>query len=465
MEFGFQGGGGGAAVPYVESVTGLNTDNTDPQNPIVEISVDGSTITGLGTPASPLVASLLIPSGVFGITDSLGVYTYYATLTLAMAAADGGDTIEMFANVTENADVTITLKDAVNINGNGYTYTLKTNTAISAFIDNGIAINITISNITINRIGTAGTGISITGASYLKCASTNLTCTSGTIALVVNNASAEIYSVNAKGYNPVVAITNGNIYNSELRSVNGTGLQISAGSANNCTAYGLGADGIYMLGGRLVDCIGIGQTNSGISAYGGTMQGCTGYGFGGSGIYINSQSMIIMSCVGYSIAGSGIFSNSYYTLNCDGYSSAGAGIGMINGTLNGCSGYSTATSGIYASNSGASISEIRSCQARSTAGIALVMDNATSGCKIYNTEVNCLWNNIAGYGIKVLVSNTEIVNCLVEVTNATANAIYAATPLTAKYANNAFRGCTTPISANITQSIVNTQDNKGNILI
>lgn len=40
----------------VQSVTGLNTDNTDPLNPIVKISVDGVTITGLGTPGSPLVA-------------------------------------------------------------------------------------------------------------------------------------------------------------------------------------------------------------------------------------------------------------------------------------------------------------------------------------------------------------------------------------------------------------------------
>lgn len=41
----------------VESVTGLNTDNTDPLNPIVEISVDGVTITGDGTPGNPLVAA------------------------------------------------------------------------------------------------------------------------------------------------------------------------------------------------------------------------------------------------------------------------------------------------------------------------------------------------------------------------------------------------------------------------
>jgi hypothetical protein len=46
------GGGGGS----VNSVTGLDTDNTDPTNPIVQIAVDGVTITGLGTPSSPLVA-------------------------------------------------------------------------------------------------------------------------------------------------------------------------------------------------------------------------------------------------------------------------------------------------------------------------------------------------------------------------------------------------------------------------
>lgn len=42
---------------FVETVTGLNTDNTDPQNPVVNISVDGVTITGDGTPANPLVGS------------------------------------------------------------------------------------------------------------------------------------------------------------------------------------------------------------------------------------------------------------------------------------------------------------------------------------------------------------------------------------------------------------------------
>jgi hypothetical protein len=40
----------------VKTVTGLNTDNTDPLNPIIQIEVDNVTITGDGTVGSPLVA-------------------------------------------------------------------------------------------------------------------------------------------------------------------------------------------------------------------------------------------------------------------------------------------------------------------------------------------------------------------------------------------------------------------------
>jgi hypothetical protein len=47
-------GSGGSGV---QSVTGLNTDNTDPLNPVVEISVDNLTITGDGTPGNPLVSA------------------------------------------------------------------------------------------------------------------------------------------------------------------------------------------------------------------------------------------------------------------------------------------------------------------------------------------------------------------------------------------------------------------------
>lgn len=52
----------------VQSVTGLNTDTTDPANPVIQISVDGVTITGAGTPASPLV-SMAGGGIVMSVTD------------------------------------------------------------------------------------------------------------------------------------------------------------------------------------------------------------------------------------------------------------------------------------------------------------------------------------------------------------------------------------------------------------
>jgi len=73
-------------------------------------------------------------SGVFGISNASGVYTYYATLTLAMASAVSGNVIEMFANYTETGAIAITLKNGVNINGNGYTYTLNNSGGTNAFI-------------------------------------------------------------------------------------------------------------------------------------------------------------------------------------------------------------------------------------------------------------------------------------------------------------------------------------------
>ena len=41
----------------VKTVTGLNVDNTDPSNPIIKISVDGTSITGTGLPGDPIKAT------------------------------------------------------------------------------------------------------------------------------------------------------------------------------------------------------------------------------------------------------------------------------------------------------------------------------------------------------------------------------------------------------------------------
>jgi hypothetical protein len=306
----------------------------------------------------------------------------------------------------------------------------------------------------------------ITGASRIKAYSTiliggatNMRC------LTINNASAEVYGVYAEGYNPVATITNGIVYNSEFRSINGGGMTVEAnGTAIKCVAYGYGADGLSSSG-KIIDCVGYGALNNGISVSAGLVQNCTGYGGGGAGISMNGSAIVAINCTGYSVAGAGIFTSSPTSFDLKGYSTAGAGISIINGAVFDSLGYSTSTNGILATNAGANITELRSCKAISTTAIAINMNNPTSGCKIYNTEAYSKWNNAVGHGIVVAGANAEIVQCTIEVTNASANCISGSSALTTKYANNAFKGSTIAVNANITQGIVNTHDNQGNILV
>jgi hypothetical protein len=61
--------------------------------------------------------------GPFGIADATGRYTYYPDLYSAVAAASPGQVVEAFANFVETSNE-VTLSDQVDINLNGYTYTL-----------------------------------------------------------------------------------------------------------------------------------------------------------------------------------------------------------------------------------------------------------------------------------------------------------------------------------------------------
>lgn len=68
---------------YVQSVTGPIVDNTNPQNPVLNVAVDGVTITGDGSVGNPLVAS---PGGgaVTSVTDDgNGVVTVDNTIPTA----------------------------------------------------------------------------------------------------------------------------------------------------------------------------------------------------------------------------------------------------------------------------------------------------------------------------------------------------------------------------------------------
>ena len=77
-------------------------------------------------------------SGIWGISDATGTYTYYDTIALANAAASSGNTIELFADVRETNAVEWSLKAGVRYQLNGHTYTLDIGTTESAVIDSAL---------------------------------------------------------------------------------------------------------------------------------------------------------------------------------------------------------------------------------------------------------------------------------------------------------------------------------------
>lgn len=100
----FSSGGGGSSSSGVQSVTGLNTDNTDPQNPIVQISVDGTTITGDGTPSNPIQANY-IPATNYGLfAQTQNSTTITATTSAGSLIGIGVGTLSVPANAFQVGD-------------------------------------------------------------------------------------------------------------------------------------------------------------------------------------------------------------------------------------------------------------------------------------------------------------------------------------------------------------------------
>jgi hypothetical protein len=117
----------------VLSVTGLNTDNTDPLNPIINISVDGSTITGAGTPGSPLVAAGGGGSGlaVTGLDNGATVQDqpFLNGVTVGSAGAING--VLNFKNALDSSTATISSNadKELLIDNSGHNLSLGINTA------------------------------------------------------------------------------------------------------------------------------------------------------------------------------------------------------------------------------------------------------------------------------------------------------------------------------------------------
>jgi hypothetical protein len=179
-----------------------------------------------------------------------------------------------------------------------------------------------------------------------------------------------------------------------------------------------------------------------------------------------------VNCIGTSTSGTGIVGNPLY--DCIGISVSGAGgQGLAyNSTF-------ISTSGIGGDGLGGSNNTLISSSSNAADGFfgftlenSKILSTSSYAARTRNSTLrNCIvtsnWNNAGGHAISEWITGgTRVLNCCLQVANASANCLNsAAGAISMSYASNVYQGSTTPVAANITQGIVNTQDNQGNILL
>jgi hypothetical protein len=428
---------------------------------------------------------LTVSSGIFGISNAGGTYTYYPTLSSAMSAATAGQTIEMFADVTETGAVSVILKNGVNINGNGHTYTLNNTGTASCLIDNGVGVTSSILNLVLKRIGatvessTSTTCLLINGASNIVL--TGKQYGSKAYSVIINNSAAKVSGVNASSDTGA---------NASITVYNSAGQLSNSYAENNGNNYGMSA--IYNTnGGFIFNCVGVTTSlGDGIVNYG-VAQNCTGKSSGGRGFYNASQALNCsgyssgdvgfqayinttnQNCSGRSSANAGISVNGNVgakLMNCNGYSTASYGIYAYNGFISNSTAWSTVNYGLYQSNGGDGYGSIDNCVITADASAAL-FSNFALNTTISNCTIFSRYDNASGHAIVLGATlfsgppNVDVLKNTLIVSNTSANCLYAASAYTSKYTSNVFKNATTPVNANITQGVVNTEDNQGNILI
>ena len=401
---------------------------------------------GTGTVLSVFSASGA--SGKFGIPDSSGAYTYYSTLNAAMTAAVSGQTIEMFTDYTETGATEITLKDGVNINGNGHTYTKNTNDATHILITTaGVNINCSINNLTFVR--SVGTGKVFQSGPY-TLGNSNIDFT-GTI-MKNTGSSGAFESIDINVFN-LIAMSYG-VSNA---------LAFNTGRIKNCIGINFSSGRGFFLfgnGGTAEQCFG--ESNSGDGFYNdGRAINCTGYSSSGTGFVSLNYAQ---NCTGRSISSTG-FAGYYDTVeqvDCIGTSISGIGFVSAGGNASGCTGFSQGNYGTTLSNT-CLHSNFTSI---SSAAPAIWSLNSTNS-ELINGYAACRWNNASGYGLRGWggLMPSKILNVTFKLNNASAPYLYndgIAASLSLR--GNTYLGGAV-YNANLTQAIVATQDNQGNIFL
>lgn len=382
---------------------------------------------GDGTWATPASGS---SGGVWGIANSSGVYTYYATWALAVAAATSGQVIELFADITENS-VGYTLKNGVNVNGNGHTI-IGTTTA--TFNDAGLTVVCDVSNLIISK--SSGGALSMTSTSSNITGNCKIISTDISYDCCIVYGQLTGWSINGSVNYPIALYSTGILNYININTTGSTGIVSYSTTCkiNNC----------------VVKTAGNGITSN--ASNGGIVNNCT-VNTNGSAISIVTGEVNNCSATSNTSTAIGLGANSSAN-NCYGRSAAGvACVGVASSTFNNCEIVTDANV------TGTSTPNYYNCKLWSKADWVL---NGGGGGKI----VNCtIISNYNGPVIREATTGTYIVDCYFEVTNTGATPIFSSGTPTLYIKGNSVKGTTNFKSAGIVQGQTNTADAQGNIIL
>lgn len=243
----------------VQSVTGLNTDNTDPANPIVKISVDGSSITGLGTPGSPLVATGGT-TNAYAETPSGTINSSNVTFTLAHTPADTDGVLVLLDGVTQYNGIdytvsgsTITFSVAPTTGSTIFAYynTFSATGGVSsiASADGSITVTGTTSvDLAVVKAPKLTTARTINGTSFDGTANITVTAAAGTLTGTTLNSTVVTSSLTSVGTLGSLTVT-GNILNSALTASK----VVFTDGSKNLTSTGIGTSAQFIKGDGSLD--------------------------------------------------------------------------------------------------------------------------------------------------------------------------------------------------------------------
>tara|TARA_R100000084_G_scaffold109439_1_gene76836 strand:- start:18931 stop:21144 length:2214 start_codon:yes stop_codon:yes gene_type:complete len=234
---------------------------------------------GCDTFKAPL--SNIIPCGPWSIAQTNGIKTYYADLNSALTAATAGETVHMETDVTGPSLGVANLVNRVDINFNGFVYTVDDPGTDNIITDNNVAVTVNMYNGDIRRIGQSVTGTANTSVPVLiQNADTQI------------NFNNTVNITNSDGYG---IVNNGKISNviKSVGTLAGILLENDV-ELRNCYGQGTSIAGIAGLvtSSILEDCVGEGENGDGINitfdplATEGKVERCTGYSNKAAGILL-----------------------------------------------------------------------------------------------------------------------------------------------------------------------------------